>query len=118
MAKLSDDSALVCMHRLQRMSSTATGLKTVDYEIFGIVQGVFFRKYTVDQAQKLGLVGWVKNTTEGTVAGQVQGSADKIDSMMDWLRSVGSPKSRIDQAHFSNVKNVSNLEFNDFTIRH
>lgn len=100
------------------MSSTATGLKTVDYEIFGIVQGVFFRKYTVDQAQKLGLVGWVKNTTEGTVAGQVQGSADKIDSMMDWLRSVGSPKSRIDQAHFSNVKNVSNLEFNDFTIRH
>lgn len=39
MAKLSDDSALVCMHRLQRMSSTATGLKTVDYEIFGIVQG-------------------------------------------------------------------------------
>uniref|UniRef100_A0A0E9UNE4 Acylphosphatase-1 n=1 Tax=Anguilla anguilla TaxID=7936 RepID=A0A0E9UNE4_ANGAN len=31
---------------------------SVDYEIFGRVQGVFFRKYTQAEGKKLGLVGW------------------------------------------------------------
>ncbi|XP_078283999.1 acylphosphatase-2-like isoform X5 [Rhinoraja longicauda] len=100
------------------MSSTGAGLRSVDYEVFGNVQGVFFRKFTVEQAEKLGLVGWVKNTAEGTVTGQVQGSADKINVMMNWLKSVGSPTSRIDKAHFSNEINVPKLDFNNFATRY
>ena len=38
------------------------GLVAVDYEVFGRVQGVFFRKYTNDKANTLSLRGWVKNT--------------------------------------------------------
>ncbi|AWP16590.1 putative DNA mismatch repair protein Mlh3 isoform 2 [Scophthalmus maximus] len=48
-------------------------LMSVDYEIFGRVQGVFFRKYTQAEGKKLGLVGWVQNTGTGTVQGQLQG---------------------------------------------
>ena len=40
----------------------ATGLIAVDYEVFGRVQGVFFRKFTNEKANSLGLRGWVKNT--------------------------------------------------------
>ncbi|XP_041740332.1 acylphosphatase-2 isoform X1 [Coregonus clupeaformis] len=56
-------------------------LASVDFEIFGNVQGVCFRMYTEDQGKKLGVNGWVKNTREGTVVGQVQGPHDKVNEM-------------------------------------
>ena len=37
-------------------------LVALEYEVFGRVQGVFFRKFTNEKAQSLGLRGWVKNT--------------------------------------------------------
>ncbi|XP_074845619.1 acylphosphatase-2 isoform X3 [Carettochelys insculpta] len=56
-------------------------LKSVDYEVFGRVQGVCFRMYTEDEARKMGVVGWVKNTRQGTVTGQVQGPEDKVNAI-------------------------------------
>nr|XP_024643529.1 acylphosphatase-2 isoform X4 [Macaca nemestrina] len=67
--------------------STAGPLKSVDYEVFGKVQAstkssrVCFRMYTEDEARKIGVVGWVKNTSKGTVTGQVQGPEDKVNSI-------------------------------------
>ncbi|XP_044781845.1 acylphosphatase-2 isoform X5 [Bubalus bubalis] len=37
--------------------------------------------YTEDEARKIGVVGWVKNTSKGTVTGQVQGPEEKVNSM-------------------------------------
>uniref|UniRef100_A0A8C5WXN3 Acylphosphatase n=1 Tax=Laticauda laticaudata TaxID=8630 RepID=A0A8C5WXN3_LATLA len=93
-------------------------LWAIDYEIYGEVQGVFFRKYTEEQGRKLGLVGWVKNTDSGTVTGQVQGPKEKVEIMKNWLRSIGSPMSRIDQAVFSNEKQITALEFQSFTTKY
>ena len=45
------------------------------------VQGVFFRSSTVDEAKKLGVVGWVQNTSAGTVQGQVQGKQEATEKM-------------------------------------
>ncbi|XP_010127089.1 PREDICTED: acylphosphatase-2-like [Chlamydotis macqueenii] len=42
---------------------------------------VCFRMYTEEEARKLGVVGWVKNTRQGTVTGQVQGPEDKVNAM-------------------------------------
>ncbi|KAM4804630.1 acylphosphatase-2 isoform X1 [Urocitellus parryii] len=61
--------------------STSEPLKSVDYEVFGRVQGVCFRMYTEGEAKKIGVVGWVKNTSKGTVTGQVQGPEDKVNSI-------------------------------------
>ncbi|XP_022280454.2 acylphosphatase-2 isoform X8 [Canis lupus familiaris] len=61
--------------------SAARPLKSVDYEVFGRVQGVCFRMYTEDEAKKIGVVGWVKNTSKGTVTGQVQGPEEKVNSI-------------------------------------
>ncbi|KAI4899487.1 hypothetical protein NFI96_017598, partial [Prochilodus magdalenae] len=38
-------------------------------------------QYTEDQGKKLGVNGWVKNTRQGTVIGQVQGPRDKVDEI-------------------------------------
>ena len=35
--------------------------------VFGIVQGVFFRANTKEQADHLDITGWVKNRTDGGV---------------------------------------------------
>ncbi|XP_071372007.1 acylphosphatase-2-like isoform X2 [Centroberyx affinis] len=74
--------------------------------------------YTEDHGQSLGLSGWVKNTRQGTVIGQVQGPADRVNEMKDWLRNVGSPSSRIDRAVFSNEKDISKQEIRGFSTRY
>ncbi|XP_014832069.1 PREDICTED: acylphosphatase-2-like isoform X3 [Poecilia mexicana] len=90
-------------------------LISVDFEIFGNVQGVCFRMYTEDQGRALGLGGWVKNTRQGTVIGQIQGPAQQVNSMKLWLKNVGSPSSRIDRAVFSNERDISKLEVQGFS---
>ncbi|XP_041609395.1 acylphosphatase-1-like [Vulpes lagopus] len=91
-------------------------LIAVDYEIFGKVQGVFFRKYTQTEGKKLGLVGWVQNTDQGTVQGQLQGPISKVRLMQEWLETKGSPKSHIDRANFRNEKVILKLDYSDFQI--
>eukprot|EP01036_Dinobryon_divergens_P021247 gene21247-29177_t len=56
-------------------------LESVEFEIFGKVQRVFFRKYTKAKADELKIKGWVQNTPTGTVIGQAQGPQDKINKM-------------------------------------
>ncbi|XP_017268925.1 acylphosphatase-1 [Kryptolebias marmoratus] len=99
-----------------RSVMSSEDLISVDYEIFGRVQGVFFRKYTQAEGKKLGLVGWVRNTTAGTVEGQLQGPRNKVEQMQEWLKSTGSPKSHIIRAEFENEKTIDSLEHSSFKV--
>ncbi|KAI5102550.1 acylphosphatase-1, partial [Silurus meridionalis] len=101
---------------IQTVTMSTEQLLSVDYEVYGRVQGVFFRKYTQSEGKKLGLVGWVKNTSAGTVEGQLQGPATKVRQMQEWLKTTGSPQSRIIKADFSNEKEIENVEFKDFKV--
>ncbi|XP_032688135.1 acylphosphatase-1-like [Odontomachus brunneus] len=92
-------------------------LVALDFEVFGIVQGVFFRKYTQKRGQELGLTGWCRNTPDGTVAGHLQGEKRQVEEMKHWLRHTGSPQSRIDKAEFRNEKEISELSLSKFEIR-
>ncbi|XP_061093639.1 acylphosphatase-1 [Conger conger] len=89
---------------------------SVDYEIFGRVQGVFFRKYTQAEGKKLGLVGWVQNTKTGTVQGQVQGPSSKVKWMQEWLKTTGSPQSQIIKAEFKNERKIEGLDHKNFKV--
>ncbi|NXU36705.1 ACYP1 protein, partial [Drymodes brunneopygia] len=91
-------------------------LVSVDYEVSGKVLGVFFRKYTQGEAKRLGLVGWVQNTSHGTVQGRIQGLTARVRELQEWLRKVGSPQSRISRAEFSNEKKIQTLEHKEFQI--
>jgi len=99
------------------VSSKTNKLLSVDFEVFGKVQGVFFRKYTQQEGTKLKLVGWVMNTEQGTVVGQMQGKEDSVNKMKSWLQKTGSPKSKIDRAEFKSIREIQKLEFASFDVR-
>jgi len=99
-------------------SSTKADLGSFEYEVFGRVQGVFFRAFTETKAKELGLVGYVRNTPHGTVQGEVQGPQSALAKMETWLTSIGSPASKIDRCQIKNRRSeLSSLEYTHFSVR-
>lgn len=88
-----------------------------EFEVFGRVQGVFFRKYTKKQADQLGLTGWCENTRNDTVKGEIEGAEDKINQMKHWLENIGSPSSSITKAIFSSLRAIDQPVHSSFVIR-
>lgn len=58
-------------------------MKRVRAVIDGKVQGVWFRGWTVDQAQMRGLDGWVRNRRDGTVEAVFAGDDAMVDDMIE-----------------------------------
>jgi len=75
------------------MSRTAAYLR-----IEGRVQGVGFRWWTVEQAQRLGLAGWARNRADGSVEVLAIGSAEAI-SALERACASGPPASRVTAVH-------------------
>ncbi|GIL01243.1 MAG: acylphosphatase [Alphaproteobacteria bacterium] len=67
---------------------------TVQARITGQVQGVWYRGWTREQAERLGLSGWVRNETDGSVAALISGPADKVEAMVTALWR-GPPAARV-----------------------
>jgi acylphosphatase len=63
-----------------------TGMQ-VNVVIKGAVQGVFYRKWTVSTAQKLGLHGWVRNCRDGSVEAVFSGPSSVVDTMVQQCSS-------------------------------
>jgi acylphosphatase len=63
--------------------------------VSGRVQGVYFRLFTQEEAQRLGLAGWVRNLADGAVEALVCGPPAPVEQMLAWL-ATGSPASRVD----------------------
>ena len=55
------------------------------YSICGRVQGVGFRYWTVGQAKRLGLLGWVRNCADGSVVVVVRGPSEALDQLAEAL---------------------------------
>ena len=91
--------------------------KLLRFQIFGKVQGVFFRKYTQAEGTRLGLRGWVMNTTAGTVTGEALGSKAALESLADWLEHKGSPKSKISRAEFEWADAPAEFAHRSFIIK-
>ena len=87
--------------------------KTIHCFVSGRVQGVCFRMSTSQQAQILGLTGWVRNLEDGRVELMASGKSDLIDELHSWLSH--GPK----MAKVINVEthNLDYQEFPDFSIR-
>jgi acylphosphatase len=54
--------------------------------ITGRVQGVGFRFYTQRKARELGLTGWVRNCSDGSVEAVIQGTPGAVETMIAWAQ--------------------------------
>jgi acylphosphatase len=52
----------------------------------GRVQGVGYRAFVADEAQRRGLNGWVRNRRDGTVEAVFDGPADAVADMIETCR--------------------------------
>lgn len=81
---------------------------------FGRVQGVFFRDHTRRRAAELGVLGWVRNLSDGSVEAVMEGPRDRLESLIEWCRT-GPPQAHVTQVNASWEEPSG--EFRDFTIR-
>lgn len=59
-------------------------MKTLRLVIHGRVQGVFYRDSMRGEAQRLGISGWVRNRSDGTVEAAMQGESSAVDAIVQW----------------------------------
>lgn len=52
--------------------------------VTGVVQGVFFRQKTRQQAQSRGVTGWVRNLLDGRVEAVFEGEEDDVRALVDF----------------------------------
>lgn len=62
----------------------------------GYVQGVFFRAAMTDLAREHGVAGWVRNDPGGTVTAHLEGTAEGVQAVIDWIRGGGPEAARVD----------------------
>ena len=64
-------------------------------KISGRVQGVGFRYSMSEEAERLGVTGWVRNRRDGTVEAVLSGADDVVAVMIDACRR-GPPAARVE----------------------
>lgn len=80
--------------------------------VSGKVQGVWFRANTKQEADKLGLSGWVRNLEDGRVEVMVSGPRAKVDQLRAWLHQ-GPEQAKVTDVR---VNEISFQEFEGFNV--
>lgn len=88
--------------------------KCLYLKIFGDVQGVNFRYYAKEIAQRLGLVGWVRNDPDGTVECEAEGEEESLEKFLEWAKK-GPKWARVEK--MEEKWGACKGEFNKFEIR-
>src|SRR6266566_5572275 len=95
------------------MSSTGESSLTRRYVVRGRVQGVGFRWFVEREAHMLGIAGWVRNNSNGSVEVLAIGTRDQLLGLRSRLRR-GPRASRVDDVEEAEAKPVAGL--NTFRI--
>ena len=62
--------------------------------VSGRVQGVFFRAWTRQQAEALGICGWVRNCPDGSVEALLEGDEEAMGQLVERMRA-GPPGAHV-----------------------
>lgn len=89
-------------------------IRTVNILISGRVQGVYFRRFTKNKAQELGIKGTVKNMPDGRVEIVAQADADILEPFIQWCHK-GPITARVDKAELFEVSS-NKIKFDRFEI--
>lgn len=80
------------------------------FVVRGRVQGVFFRQSAATTARSLGLTGWVRNCTDGSVEGIAQGPAPALAMLRQWLDR-GPPAAKVEAVEWTPSQESAGADF-------
>lgn len=89
----------------------------VRWVVSGRVQGVYYRYFTQQAAQELGLVGWVRNLPDGSVEVQVAGEDEVLEKLRQRLL-VGPPMAQVDDVAAEVLPAEAQEDWRSFEIRY
>jgi len=86
----------------------------LEARVSGRVQGVGFRYFTRQAAQRLQLTGWVRNEYDGAVRFVAEGPREVLERLLITIKQ-GPPMSRVDG--ISTFWGDATESFKDFSVR-
>ena len=73
-----------------------SGRVVVHVHVTGRVQGVWYRGWTMEEATRLSLDGWVRNRSDGSVEAVFAGPKEAVDEMVAACHR-GPPSARVER---------------------
>ena len=83
--------------------------------VHGLVQGVCFRASAKDEADRLGVTGWVRNLPDRSVEAVFEGEKKKVEEIVEWCRR-GPSGANVRKVEI--VREPYSREFSCFDIRY
>lgn len=83
-------------------------MKHLNINVYGLVQGVFFRASAKEEADKLNLTGFAKNMPDGSVYVEAEGEENNLEKLIKWCNK-GPLMARVEKVEVSEgfLKNFS-----------
>ena len=88
--------------------------KAVRMYVSGTVQGIFFRQFVKDNAERYNLRGFVRNLEDGRVEIFIEGDIENVDKMIELVQK-GPKHSQIKKV---DIKEEKFQDFREFKILH
>ncbi len=83
-------------------------------QVFGKVQGVFYRASAKTEADNLSISGWVKNEPDGTVLIEAEGPENKMSQFIEWCKQ-GPQFAKVSSVA---VEEIDELGLEGFEVRY
>lgn len=87
-------------------------MKCLILKVSGSVQGVFFRASTKEQADRLGIKGFVRNEKDGGVYIEAEGETQVLNQFVEWCK-VGPSRAVVTDVK---ITEVESRHFSSFII--
>ena len=71
-------------------------LVSLHINVYGRVQGVFFRAFVLKWAKHLDLTGYVRNLANGSLEVKVEGERSKVNDLLDYIKT-GPPSATVNK---------------------
>ncbi len=86
------------------------GMPSKHILIKGKVQGVFYRATAKKEAEKMGITGWVRNTSKGDVEIMSSGNEAQLELFIEWCK-IGPQRAEVASVLVTHLDEISFQQF-------